>query len=103
MINPVLIINQLFEMEGKAREAGLDQQFERNFRRLFAHFEEEGYIIQDPSGEAYTESRTDCEASISGKIGATMVITRVLKPIVYQKSDAGILLLQKAVVIAEKK
>jgi hypothetical protein len=64
-------------------------------------FEEEGYIIQDPTGEAYSDTRTDCEASISGRITPKMKITRTIKPIIYQRRDDSIQLLQKAVVIAE--
>ena len=101
MINPVHVINQLFEMQAKIRESGAAQSFERNFSRLFNIFEEDGYIIQDPTGEAYTETRTDCEASISGRIGSKMKITRTIKPVIYQRRDGSVQLLQKAVVIAE--
>ncbi len=103
MLNPAHIINQLFEMQSRINEAGLASGFERNFNRLYNLFEEEGYIIQDLTGEPYTESRTDCEAGISGKIGSHMKITRTLKPVIYQKKDGAVQLLQKAVVIAENK
>ncbi|MBL7731016.1 MAG: hypothetical protein JNM88_07545 [Chitinophagaceae bacterium] len=103
MLNPAHIINQLFEMQSRINEAGMTANFERNFKRLYSLFEEEGYIIQDLTGEAYTESRTDCEAGISGKIGSRMTITRTLKPVIYQKKDGAVQLLQKAVVIAENK
>jgi hypothetical protein len=101
MINPVHIINQLFEMQAKIKESGAAQSFERNFGRLFNIFEEEGYIVQDPTGEAYSETRTDCEASISGRIGSKMKIIRTIKPIIYQRQDDSVHLLQKGVVIAE--
>jgi hypothetical protein len=101
-MNPAHIINQLFEMQAKVKEAGLAPGFERNFNRLFSIFEEDGFVIQDPTGEAYTESRTDCEASISGKIGSKMIISRTLKPVIYQRKDGNLQLLQKAVVIAEQ-
>ena len=101
MINPVHIINQLFEMQAKIKEAGTAQQFERNFSRLFNIFEEEGFIIQDPTGESYSETRTDCEASISGRIGSKMKISRTIKPVIYQNKEGAVQLLQKAVVIAE--
>jgi hypothetical protein len=101
MINPVLIINQLFEMQTRLKETGSATLFERNFNRLFTLFEEDGYIIQDPTGEAYTETRTDCEASISGRIGSRMKITRTIKPVIYQQKEGALQLLQKAVVIAE--
>jgi hypothetical protein len=101
MINPLHIINQLFEMQAKIKEAGSASHFERNFSRLFNLFEEEGFIIQDPTGEFYTDTRTDCEASISGRIGSTMKITRTIKPVIYQRKENNLQLVQKGVVIAE--
>lgn len=101
MINPIHIINQLFEMQAKIKEGGVAQNFERNFNRLFNLFEEDGYIIQDPTGESYSETRTDCEASISGRISSKMKIIRTIKPIIYQKKEDTVQLLQKGVVIAE--
>ncbi len=88
-------------MQAKIRETGTAQHFERNFARLYNVFEDEGFIIQDPTGEAYVESRTDCEASISGRVGSKMKITRTIKPIIYQRKDESILLMQKAIVIVE--
>jgi hypothetical protein len=96
------IINQLFEMQHKVKELGQAPAFERNFNRLSAIFEEEGFIIQDPTNEAYTDSRTDCEANLVGSIASKMKITKTLKPIIYKKSDANIQLVQKAVVLVEK-
>jgi hypothetical protein len=101
MINHLHIINQLFEMQAKIKEAGSASHFERNFSRLFNLFEEEGFIIQDPTGEAYTDTRTDCEASFSGRIGSKMKITRTIKPVIYQRKDNSLQLVQKGVVIAE--
>jgi hypothetical protein len=101
MINVVPIINQLFEMQAKMKEKGIAQDFERNFNRLYHVFEEEGYLVQDPTGEVYSETRTDCEASISGRVGNKMKISRTIKPIIYQKKDGALTLVQKGVVIAE--
>jgi hypothetical protein len=101
MINPLQIINQLFEMQARLKEAHMTTNFERNFKRLFNIFEEEGYLIQDPTGEAYQETRTDCEVSISGRVGPKMKITRTIKPVIYLKKDGNLLLQQKAVVIVE--
>lgn len=83
------------------KEKGIAQDFDRNFTRLFNVFEEEGYLIQDPTGEPYSETRTDCEASISGTVRSKMKITRTIKPSIYQRKDGSIQLLQKAVVIVE--
>jgi len=103
MINPVQIINQLFEMQCKLQEAGMAQNFERNFNRLYNLFEEDGFIIQDPTGDTYSETRTDCEVSISGRLGSKMKITRTIKPIIYKREIGNLQLLQKGIAIAENK
>jgi len=103
MADPIRIINQLYEMQAKIKVMDAAPDFERNFSRLFSLFEEEGYIIQDPTGEAYTETRTDCEASISGRVGLKMKITRTIKPVIYQKINNVVNLIQKGVIIVENK
>ena len=70
MLNPIYIINQVFELQAKIKDCGLATQFERSFSRLLNLFEEEGYLVQDPTGETYTDARTDCESSISGRLGS---------------------------------
>ena len=60
MLNPIHIISQLFELQARLKEGGTAANVERNFTRLFNMFEEDGYIIQDPTGEAYSDTRTDC-------------------------------------------
>jgi hypothetical protein len=101
MMNAVSVINQLFEMQVKMKEKGISTDFERNFNRLYHVFEEEGYLVQDPTGETYSETRTDYEASISGRVSARMQISRTIKPIIYLKKDGAVTLIQKGVVIAE--
>lgn len=103
MMDPAPVINQLFEMQARLREMGLASSFERNFNRLFALFEDAGYVIQDPTGEPYQENRTDCEVSISGALSPQLVITKTIKPAIYQRSNGNITLIQKAIAIAEKK
>ena len=100
--NTLQIINQLFEIQHKIKELGQTQGFERNFNRLASIFEEEGFIIQDPTNEIYQDSRTDCEASIVGNVSPKMKITKTLKPIIYKKTDNAVQLIQKAVVLVEK-
>jgi len=102
MNNTLQVINQLFEIQYKIKELGQAASFERNFNRLAATFEEDGFIIQDPTNEAYNDSRTDCEASIVGTMSSKMKITKTLKPIIYKKADGAVQLIQKAVVLVEK-
>jgi hypothetical protein len=103
MLNPLHIINQLFEIRTKLEELGMSDKFERNLNRLDSIFEEEGYIIQNPTGQSYSEARSDCDASIAGQISSKMIVTRTLKPIIYQKSNDGVQLQQKGIVIVENK
>ncbi|MFC4261602.1 hypothetical protein ACFOWM_01810 [Ferruginibacter yonginensis] len=96
------IINQIFELQQKINSTTDAAHYERNFNRLFSIFEEDGYIIQNPTNEVYSPTRTDCEASITGDIASKMIITKTLKPIIYQKAAGNIQLLQKAIVLVEK-
>ena len=102
MNNTLQIINQLFEMEYKIKDLGQSAIFERNFNRLNAAFEEEGFLIQDPTNEMYNDARTDCEASIVGSVASKMKITKTLKPIIYKKDGSNVQLVQKAVVLVAK-
>ncbi len=101
MIEPQVIINQLFEMQAKIKEAGLESSYERNFNRIFNFLEENGYVVLNPTGEPYQETRTDCEVTISGRLSSKMKITRTIKPIIYLRKGENSQLLQKGVVIAE--
>jgi hypothetical protein len=99
---PLNVVNQVFELQQKLASSAESANCERNFSRLFNLFEEEGLIIQNPFGEFYSESRTDCEASIIGEPAEKMKISKVLKPAIYLKENGSIQLVQKAVVIVEK-
>lgn len=95
----VQIINQVFEIQHKLKELDKADSFERNFNRLAHIFKESGLIMHDPTGENYVESRTDCEASITGDVRKPMKIAKTLKPIIYQSEGSQLQLLQKAVVL----
>jgi len=98
----IQFINQLVEIRQKVATANLEKKFERNFKRIFSVLDEEGFICSYPLGEKYHETRTDYETSFVGKVSINMVITQVLKPVIYKKNDDGITLIQKGVVIVEK-
>ena len=100
--NIIQFINQLVEIKQKIAAENLEKKVERNFNRIFSILEDEGYIFRYPLGEKYHETRTDCDASIVGEASGNMVITQVLKPVIYKRSTDKITLIQKAVVIVEK-
>jgi hypothetical protein len=102
MQSSLQIINQVFEIQTKLNDLNEASSFERNMNRLFAIFEDEGFVVKNPINEIYQESRTDCEASIVGNTSSKMKITKVLKPIIYQKNGEQMQLVQKAIVIVEQ-
>jgi hypothetical protein len=59
--------------------------------------------MHDPLLEKFTESRTDCEANIIGKLTNHMIVTQVIKPIIYQSIDGTKTIVQKGIVMVESK
>jgi hypothetical protein len=90
------IINQVFEIEKKSVA-----NIQRNVDRIKIELEELGYTWHNPDGEKWDETRTDCEANISGKLKSKMVISNVVKPIIYQITDSSKKVVQKAIVVVE--
>ena len=93
------IINQFFEIERKLQAGTGSESFSRNFDRIRRYFEEMGYRIHNPAGEPYNETRTDCEASISGDSVENLRIREVIKPVVVLLQNGQATIVQKAVVI----
>ena len=96
----ITIINQIWEIEKKALANHYDG-LSRNFRRISAELEAEGYTLIDPIGRAYKETDADIEANIATELHKNSKIVKVLKPIIYQKRDGQTQLLQKGIVIVE--
>lgn len=97
------IFNQIFEIEKKIKDQPHERSLGRNLSRLKATFEDVGYRYHDPLGEKYDLTRLDCEAMISGEDADNLTIVEVIKPIIYFKNEAGNTIVQKAVVVTEKK
>ena len=101
MQQDIQLINQVFEISQKIAQEQLAAKFERNFNKIYNLFEEEGLHCINPMGEKYSESRTDCEASIVGEGNQHLIITKVIKPIVYRQEQGQMILVQKGIVIVE--
>jgi len=103
----LFMANQLFEIENKLKGIKENNSIQRNIDRMKDHFESEtfpdgqGIVYHNPIGEKYNETRTDCEATISGESPENLEIVEVLKPIIYFKSNGGQTIIQKAIVIVE--
>ena len=102
---------QLFDMERRLRDMGAKDLCQRNLRRLNATVDSLARLLtddpsvevlaEDPTGEAYNETRTDCEASITGDQTTNLVITEVIRPIVRYRAGGRTTIIQRAVVIVE--
>lgn len=103
------ILNQLFEIENKLGNINEPNSIQRNLDRMKDYFETDaladgqGLVYYNPLGESYNETRTDCEASISGSSHENLEIIEVLKPIIYFKYANTQTIIQKAIVIVQSK
>ena len=97
------MINQIFDMEKKVGKLQESHSLSRNFRRIRQDLEELGYRYHDPIGESYDETRTDCEASITGVSTQNLVISEVIKPIILFEQDGFVQIIQRGIVIVEGK
>ena len=95
------IINQIFDMEKKLERIPEAKSLQRNIRRIKSQLEAMDIEYHNPLGERYDETRTDCEATISGSSNRNLVITEVIKPLVTTKMGNFQQIIQKAVVIVE--
>ena len=107
------LINQIFEIEKKAFQLKEDNSIQRNVNKLKDLIENElfktkegtGLTYHNPLGEKYSQTRTDCEASIAGTETDNLEIVEVNKPIIYYNyldgNKAIKTIAQKAVIVAE--
>ena len=99
----IQLINQIMDIRHKITQDNLMSKYERSFNRIISLFEEEGFIIKNPIGEKYRESSADCEANIVGAESADMVVTKVIKPIIYKKVTDKVSLVQKGIIVVENR
>lgn len=97
------LMNQVFDIERKAAKLTERHTMGRNIDRMKNTFSEMGLEMFNPMGEAYDETRTDCEASIAGNGADNLVITDVIKPLIRMRHGGASVIVQKAVVIVESK
>jgi copper chaperone CopZ len=84
-------MNQIFEIEKKATNLKEENSIQRNINKMKGIMEEEffkgsstiGLTYHNPLGKDYTDTRTDCEATISGTEVENLEIVEVIKPIIF--------------------
>ena len=108
-------MNQIFEIEKKSANLKEENSIQRNLNKMKGILEEEffkgsstiGLTYHNPLGENYSETRTDCDATISGTGVENLEIIEVIKPIIfysYQEDEKVIkVIVQPAVVIVQSK
>jgi len=95
----IQIINQLFEIDKKTSNKEELTSINRNVERIYTVLETMHIGIINPIGQQYSDTRTDCEATILQ--GGNMQIIEVLKPIIYYIGNDVQQLIQKAIVIVK--
>lgn len=106
-------MNQIFEIEKKSANLNEENSIQRNLNKMKGLLEEEffkgsstiGLTFHNPLGESYSDTRTDCEATIAGTEVENLEIIEVIKPIIfyaYQENEKVIkVIVQPAVVIVQ--
>lgn len=103
----IFLLNQVFEIEQKVLKIQEQNSVQRNIDRLRGFFETEslaesqGLVYHNPLGESFNETRTDCEATISGEGYENLKIIEVIRPIIYVKSGTARYIVQKGIVIVQ--
>lgn len=106
------LINQIFEIEKKVNNLQEENSIQRNINKIKGNLEDglygdTGISYHNPLGETYTDTRTDCEATISGTGIENLEIIEVIKPIIYysKRNNDGVSkkIVQPAVVIVRSK
>jgi hypothetical protein len=95
------ILNHLFLLERKIEKLESATSLQRHTERIVEEFAELGFITENPIGQPYNETRTDCEASIAGESPDNLVIVEVAKPLVRHRDRESTRIIQRAVVIVE--
>jgi hypothetical protein len=103
----LFLLNQIFEIEKKVDKLQETNSIQRNIERIKEFFEKDaltegqGLFYHNPLGEKFDETRTDCEATISGNGHDNLVIIEVIKPIIYAKYGQSQMISQKGIVIVQ--
>jgi hypothetical protein len=96
-------LNHLYEIERKLTLHGDTAYISRNVERLKETFSGEGIFYENPLGQAFSETRADLDASISGEGTENLVVTEVIKPIIRYGTTEFSRVVQKGIVVVKSK
>jgi len=97
------IINRLHNLEVRLKATGQYDKVSRSFVSISKAIEEADWLVHNPIAESYDETRSDCDASISGEKITDLYISDVIKPIIYIQKKGLNELVQRGIVIADSK
>jgi len=100
------LLNHIFEIEKKLDRIEEQNSIDRTLQRIKDLFEnglsdDLELVYENPLGEPYDETRTDCEASIAGESTENLYITEVVKPIIRLRRRGVNQIAQKGIVIVQ--
>ncbi len=99
----LFVINQIFEMENKVSKLAENNSLQRNLDKIKIMLTDMGLTFENPIGQKFDETRTDCEASITGNSTENLEIVEVLKPIVRLSQNGVSAIAQKGLVIVKER
>ena len=95
------LFNQIFELERKASRLPDGDSLLRQVRRMKELFEEDFHLTyEDPTGQPFSETRTDVEARLAGHSAENLVIVETLKPIIRFSLGPTSSIVQRGIVVA---
>lgn len=97
------ILNNLCDIEKKLEMNGDNSNIRRNVERIKELLEDEKLFYENPLGQKFNETRTDLEATITGKGVDNLYVVEVIKPIVRVGDKNFSLVAQKGIVVVQSK
>ncbi len=95
------VLNNLYEIETKLARLGDPANAMRNVIRIKEAFASETLFYEDPFGQAFVETRTDLEATISGAGTENLKVVEVIKPISRTGTQEYSRVIQKGIVVVQ--
>jgi hypothetical protein len=95
------VLNNLCDIERKLSIHGDPGNAKRNVERIKETFEDERIFYEDPMGQAFSETRTDLEATITGEGSEDLKVVEVIKPIIRIGDRNFSRVVQKGIVVVQ--
>ena len=97
------LMNNLYEVERKLAVHGDPGNASRNIEKMKDALKDEGLFYEDPMRQSFKETRTDLEATITGKSTENLIVVEVIKPIVRYGGKDFSRVVQKGIVLVQSK